>query len=141
MILLTHDKILNTSFTNTVTCSNHSDTMYMLCMTRSIAHDTQMTEILYFSACFVMVPLLLFHSDLHKSLQFITPVSIHKISEQAGNIHWLIKYRHYIHTSLKSSINLDSRVDLTDEGIGSKEADSTRKKPECENHDACVSKV
>lgn len=87
-----------------------------------------------------MVPLILFHSDLHKSLQFVT-VSICKISKQAGNMHWLIKHRHYIHTSLKSSINLDCSVDLTDEGIGSKKANSTRKKPECENHDACVAKV
>lgn len=88
-----------------------------------------------------MVPHLLSNSDLHKSLQSITPASIRKISKQAGNIRWLIKYRHYIHTSLKSSINLDSSVDLTDEGIGSEEANSTRKKPECENHDACVAKV
>jgi hypothetical protein len=41
----------------------------------------------------------------------------------------------------KSSINLDSSIDLTDEGIGSKKANSTHKKPERENHDACISEV
>lgn len=40
-----------------------------------------------------------------------------------------------------SSVYLDSSIDLTNKGVGSKEANSTRKKPECENHDTCVAEV
>ena len=43
--------------------------------------------------------------------------------------------------ALKSSIYLDSSIDLADEGISCKESDGTCEEPESEYHDGSVSKI